>query len=236
MSWTELEYIESSGTQYIDTRYVANANSSFWMDALVFSTGQPQYAAAFGSYNSGTRQLIFQPIADYYKHLVLSWGTLQTPILEDVTGQRILVNYANGVAHIETPEGAAIGDYSTTVGSRFPSYNVWVFGLGGLSTNHTCAMRLFGFRIYNGSYLVREFIPAKDAQGTVCLYDNVTQTFFYNAGSGVFTPGPEVSPTPTPDFDKKMFLAGVAVGRQLKGWATVHVSTMSASGSDNLTE
>lgn len=59
-------------------------------------------------------------------------------------------------------------------------------------------VRLKSCKIYDGNELVRDFKPARN-NGVVCLFDNVTQEFFYNANSGGmdFVAGPVTQVAPT---------------------------------------
>ena len=50
-------------------------------------------------------------------------------------------------------------------------------------------MKLYRFRIYEGSALVMELLPAVDSNNVVCLRDTVSGNYFYNQGTGVFTYG-----------------------------------------------
>jgi hypothetical protein len=47
-------------------------------------------------------------------------------------------------------------------------------------------------KIYDNGNLVRDYFPAKDSNGSVCLYDLVSRQYAYNAGNGEFIAGPEV--------------------------------------------
>ena len=64
--------------------------------------------------------------------------------------------------------------------------------------------------IYDGENPVRDFIPCKSPSGEIGFYDIVTAEFYGNAGSGVFTAGPEVGddpePDPSPDPSKDPYL------------------------------
>ena len=50
-------------------------------------------------------------------------------------------------------------------------------------------MRLYSCQIYNNRTLVRDFRPCYDPDGVACLYDEVTETYFYNKGTGNFIAG-----------------------------------------------
>ena len=47
-------------------------------------------------------------------------------------------------------------------------------------------MKLYYCQIYENDVIVRDFVPALDSNNVACLYDRVSQTFFYNAGTGTF--------------------------------------------------
>ena len=50
--------------------------------------------------------------------------------------------------------------------------------------------KIYHFKLWSGGNLVRNFIPVKNSSNVVGMYDTVTGTFFTNAGTGDFTPGP----------------------------------------------
>ena len=60
-------------------------------------------------------------------------------------------------------------------------------------------MRLYSAKIYDSGTLVRNFIPCKNDNNVVGLYDLVNDVFYRNAGTGTFTAGNEVS-FPNPDY------------------------------------
>ena len=52
----------------------------------------------------------------------------------------------------------------------------------------------FGFKIYNGNTLNRNFVPCyRISDGEIGVYDTVSKAFFANAGSGSFLKGPNVN-------------------------------------------
>ena len=71
-----------------------------------------------------------------------------------------------------------------------------IFGI----RRNTGAMRPYGgqaklwyFKIKKGSNIVRDFLPCKNPDGVVGLYDLIGREFYGNAGSGAFIPGEEVT-------------------------------------------
>lgn len=53
--------------------------------------------------------------------------------------------------------------------------------------------KIYYFQIYDNDVLVRDMIPVVDSNGVACMYDKVTNEFFYNQGTGDFIAGPVVS-------------------------------------------
>lgn len=196
--WTGLtDYIESSGTQYIDTGYNVKANSAFEIIANA-STSNSQYPTLFGvrrsnmtgsmamfaKYNNDTRAYYNwggSNTADavLYSHFNFNGNKTKYQISKN----QVIAQADNGkIASIPVTGTDAVNDLS-----------VYVFSLneGGSDMGSICHCtgKLYRFRIYEDDALVHEFIPWTDANDVVCLKDTVTGDFKYNAGTGVFTRG-----------------------------------------------
>ena len=52
--------------------------------------------------------------------------------------------------------------------------------------------KLYSAKIYDGNTLVRNFIPCKNPDGVIGMWDDVNSVFYGNAGTGNFTAGAEV--------------------------------------------
>jgi len=69
---------------------------------------------------------------------------------------------------------------------------MYIFNFNPTDSRSTTA-RLYYFKIYVNDILQRDFIPCyRNADQTIGLYDLISNTFFENAGSGVFIPGQKV--------------------------------------------
>ena len=60
------------------------------------------------------------------------------------------------------------------------------------SVEQIASIKLYGCSIYDNDIMIRNFVPCKNPNGVVGLYDSVNSQFYQNAGSGTFTDGPEV--------------------------------------------
>ena len=190
--YTEVEYIEATGTQYIDTKVIGYLNISYEIGASTNSTST-KYMVLFGSRSSANSRNIttlynnssvVNDFGDYSK-------TRQSfTLLKSNVKYKIYNSYNKRLVY----------DYSTntltTVTSNFTSSfttpnNLYI---GYKSEGFTDEMlnfsgKLYYCKIWNGNILIRDFIPVLDNNGTVCMYDRVSKEFFYNQGLGEFIAG-----------------------------------------------
>ena len=75
---------------------------------------------------------------------------------------------------------------STYQGDR----NLYIFGVNRGNSAFCGTYQLYGMEIYEGETKVREFKPCfRKSDCAVGLYDEVTNTFFENSGTGTFKIG-----------------------------------------------
>lgn len=180
--YTALEYIQSSGTQYIDTGRKLTQDSDITIDFSIVGEIKRD-AGVFGSRESASKNnlTLFQnmdPIvftgdfSEYKNHRFSVTSSLErTKIRTNKAGvwvNDILKKSWSDVADFETPTNGLIFD----VGN-----NNW--------TGRKAIMRLYGYTDGDAQQLV----PCLDANGVPCLYDLIGKTALYNQGAGSFTWG-----------------------------------------------
>ena len=180
--YTALEYIQSSGTQYIDTGRKLTQDSDITIDFRIIGEINRD-AGIFGSRQSALKNnlTLFQnknPIvfsgdfSEYQKHRFAAASSLErTKIQINKAGvwvNDILKKSWSDVADFETPTNGLIFD----VGN-----NNW--------TNNKAVMRLYSYTDGDAQRLV----PCLDANGVPCLYDLIGKMALYNQGAGSFTWG-----------------------------------------------
>ena len=180
--YTELTYIESTGTQYIDTEFKSNQDTRVVMDVEI--TGANESLAANDMFGCRT--------STYSKAYAVQWSMtnkcfqhfyndgLDGLNFGDFTRQIIEMNKnvlsLNGITH-ERTYAAFQCDYS-----------MYLFALNNAGTaTFFSKMRVYSCQIYNNGTLIRDFIPCINANGEVGLYDTVNKKFYGNKGTGVFT-------------------------------------------------
>lgn len=188
IGYEKLEYIQSTGTQYIDTGFKADYNTRFTADFMLNSTSVAYVFASRGDSSESYKNAV--GILWNGKNFRSDYGSISgAKITGPTTGVRYDVDKNKATCRIGT-------ETVTNSSSSFSgTLNVYLFGCNeGGSLSYPASMRLWSFAIYDNSELVRDFVPAKrSSDGAVGLYDTVAGTFFGNAGTGTFVAGPVVS-------------------------------------------
>jgi len=91
------------------------------------------------------------------------------------------------------------GNHLITFGNvTFASTNPLCLSSINISGNYTSKMFIYSFKLYNANdELIMSLIPVRKQDTptslpTVCMYDTISGTYFYNGGTGSFIEGPEV--------------------------------------------
>ncbi len=176
----ELGYIQSNGTQYIDTGFKPKYNSRVIMTISDVSTGSTLFGArdtsasaspnTFGAYVNSSSALR----SDYF-------GTTNTATPNSLSVKTELDKNGN----VLTAYGLTITN--TAVSSGAVSYPLHLFAVNSVGTATGLAtMKLYSCQIYDNGTLVRDYIPVLDWDNIPCIYDKVTRKLYYNAGTGTF--------------------------------------------------
>ena len=189
-----VEYVESTGEQYVDTGVVGGGNSG--VEIVASSPNDSELAALFGARESVSVRgfTIFQRTHilsnygvryDYYDNstagsrMVLAssaWSTTATNTVEKYG----IENYLNGIRSADSPASSFSCDRAFYLGAINNAGSPLLPFVG----------RIYSCSIYDGSTLLRDFIPVR--VGSVgALYDKVTDTVFRSATSTPLVAGPD---------------------------------------------
>lgn len=185
--YLRLEYIESTGTQYIDTGFKHNQNTRVVMDAqftnLSSTAGVQWLFDGRASDGSGCKG-VFYDHRDNLNKVSCDYAAVSNRYrFADLNASdRLHIDYNKNVVTIN-------GHVKTYSAVSFQSNSS--MALFALNNNGTVesygSSRIYSCKIYDNDFLVRNFIPCKNAQDAVGLYDLVTETFYANQGTGAFT-------------------------------------------------
>lgn len=179
--FTPVNFLQSSGSQYIDTGRKLTQDSDITIDFSIVG-GINRSAGIFGSRESASKNNLtlvldmdarfLVDFSEYRQHRFITAASLErTKIQINKAGvwvNDILKTSWSDVADFETPTNGLIFD----VGN-----NNW--------TGNKAVMRLYSYTDGDAQRLV----PCLDANGVPCLYDLIGKTALYNQGAGSFTWG-----------------------------------------------
>lgn len=195
--WSSLKsYIQSSGTQYIDTGYLPNDNTNVEIIASV-SRGNNLYPTIFGmrpqAYSSaGSHDFLIHFYSDTDRGTLFEWntGVAILPFL-NLADKKTRYKFGANWYSVEN-DVYMMGNSTQPSGSINGIYPLYIFNFNNIGSvfgsGGACLMKLYRFRIYEGDTLIHEFIPWQE-NGVACLKDTITENLKYNAGTGDFVYG-----------------------------------------------
>lgn len=179
-----VEYLESTGTQYIDTGLDASSSIIWDLDAS-FEDYDQSYQLN-GCYVSSQRFMIGVNASNYYS---LSYvGNNTTTVLNDNKRHSFQIDAPNKTWSIDggTYSGSFSEDFTAT------SARLLLFARKTSSVDGFIRGRIYGSKFTNNGVLVRDYIPCIDENNTPFMFDKVNNTVYLNAGTGQFKIGPNV--------------------------------------------
>lgn len=211
--YTQVEYLESSGTQYIDTGVPVSNDLTFGYKASPKITNQLSISQLRPSPAARSGLIVWQAGGS----INIRYFSNDLQFTRD-TGVRYEINrvfdiifndnnnfYIDGsLVYTKTNDIDTLGVLATGVNDRV--YNLWI--------------KIDGVLTFNG-------IPARrNSDNVLGMYDTVTNTFLTNAGRGTFTAGPEAQPSPTTPIDI------VCNNGVIKAFKTLNISTYDTTPSN----
>lgn len=195
---TRLAYIESTGTQYIDTGYVGADSDEYEITVEMETPTNTDWEYIFGA-SDGTNNMKYAYKSSSMMH-TSGQRTDYKPLIETLFTTSPVKFTVKTVYNAIYPtyrfyryydtSGAEIAGAST-VQRNNPKVNLFLFAFNNSGTVQNYGkVKLYEFILYdaNGAE-IHHYVPVKDANGIVCLYDTVNKQYLYNAGTGDFVGG-----------------------------------------------
>lgn len=198
---TELEYLESSGTQWINTRMYLHGNSrvefeatplqrtyvNFFFDTTLTSSNEGKFGVSFG-YNGGYSDTLYYRYGNEAGRYCSRFADGSSTTL--ALGQKYHFEMYDGVLYkngsgITRAYNGAIPIPIQEFTSAGPCFLFCSYGTG--YAIHKSIMRLYSFTVKENDALLLNLIPAiRNADGVVGMWDSVKGKFYTNAGTGTF--------------------------------------------------
>lgn len=201
-TYQELEYIQSTGTQYINSWYVDSKDTEIEVDMQFTSTSPTQQRlfghwmdSDYGGYSYEAYINWSTQWARANKDWVWQWQT--TNVSADTSRHTFILNNSNYRIYTGTTLTycwansctitRANDSWMPLLARRFKCSSSW-----WTMQQYACA-KLYGAKIRNGWTLVRDFVPScRKSDWVIWLYDLVTCCFCTNAWTWTFTKWPNV--------------------------------------------
>ncbi len=183
-AYQRVEYIESTGTQYIDTGFAPNQDTRLQMDfePTTLSTSNDFF---FGSMSSENERYYACKGGNSCFWVAYASTTTNSALpVEPNTKYSIDMDKNNFYV-----DGAL--RYESTYSAFNCSATISLFGRRNSDTTvSTCAGKLYSCKIYDNGKLIRNYVPCyRRSDGAVGLLDIVSGVFFTNQGTGTFIKG-----------------------------------------------
>lgn len=182
--YTELNYIEGTGTQYINTEVktkqslkiectfsgnqiatlLFGARKTISFDGLVW--GFNNVDSAFSGFGGNTQK--------------------NNTTVNTIDDKKHTVVLSNEVYTIDN-----VNQILPNRGTFTEFYNIYLFTWNNANKadNRCFQGKVYEFKIYDNNVLIRNMIPVLDKNGIACMYDKVNRKYYYNQGTGEFLYG-----------------------------------------------
>lgn len=185
-TYEALEYLESTGTQYINTEFTVQSttsNNRFLIEAEVASTNPTlgrNFIFGFDNPNH-SHYSEFNEQGQFGSYQAYTQDTYNDNTIYQV---RMEIHGGDGGLVSHTINGKTV--YVTN--NDWKKNNWGTFNLFCLNSSYMGnTIRIYKAKIYSDGRLVRDFIPARRVESDQYgMYDKANGRFYYNAGSGEF--------------------------------------------------
>ena len=244
LDYQELEYIETNGTQYIDTGVIPAADKAYIFRAKVTLESVNSNSFSIMGIGAGTGDVApsgYRFIPYGFRTLsganrfYFGYGTTSTECgnghwtlgavnnIESVLSSANRKLTVNGSVQLEETTAETLPEYNVSL--KFPAYT---YG-GQPNSGYSTAGKIYSLCIDIDGKPARNFIPCyRKSDNVAGLFDTVNGVFYTNAGTGEFTKGAEVAqPQPIAEVvitDVKLNLTG-GISETIKGEALTESQT-----------
>jgi hypothetical protein len=180
-NYVELEYIESSGTQYIDTGFNINTSTDE-IELVIQGITTTIYKWFFGEHDNNARFGIGSGDGTNKRNVGYGATTYKVNDTQVYNTQHTFVANSSGV-YID---GTKVANYSSFTSTS----TLYLFHLNlNNQSSYMGGARVWGYKHKRNGELLLDMIPVLDRNNIACMYDKVSGEFFYNQGTGDFIVG-----------------------------------------------
>ena len=181
--YTAVDYLQSSGAQYIDTGYRYGASSDIEVEFGASADG-----ALVGAQDSDDNKYKFAivPSGNFL------WVGRGKSVALDMSGmiKPLILKNKSSLFKLTDSTGKEKREASNNPDYVGPQLSLYLFARHTpTGTTQMSKSQIYYCRFYENGELVCDMRPCLDADGVPCMYDLVRKQTFYNQGTGSFTWG-----------------------------------------------
>ena len=191
-NYTRVEYIESTGGQYIDTGFKPDSNTSIVfkikttgsINAFLFGVKDASNSFSFELFHGRNPSSVYTEYGSFSNSADAGHSIANETLSIDMRRSHTTVYDESGGTLVSIPHPAS------TFGCV---YNLYLLALNDMGVDKSRAScKIYSCLIFDNGALVRDLVPVLDSSGVACLYDVTNHDFYYNAGTVPFIAGPTI--------------------------------------------
>ena len=196
--YTELEYIQSAASQYIDTGVKVNPDYSVSAEYMI-TTRAAVWDTVFGTRNGNAARFTARYANSATGALGVHRSRAKTANYQSFNDSQAAKNkVTDGFHHIRLAKNKYYFDgelrytFGTSTSQTLYSYNLFIFAnnnVGKVGDAGYFRMKLCTIQDEKDEF-VRFFIPCLNPDGVAGMYDMITKTFFKSNSTKAFVAGP----------------------------------------------
>lgn len=178
-SATVVEYLQSNGTQYIDTSLVPSGTTGIYIEtysveANVFGARNSNFMSK-GLIVGGNNDTINGVHFDYNGSRHMVGSTRGNPI-------KVCVRPDLGYGYIESNGIVLLYDSLSVQSANTCSYAAILFGYRNNDGVQKSSCKISYVELYDNGTTVAKYVPVLDGNGVACMYECVSQQYVYGGG------------------------------------------------------
>lgn len=180
MPYTKIKYIESTGTQYIDTKYICGNDVRIETE-FEYLQIDSVFRCIYGKQTRTAAEDAITVSQAVNYTVQAYWRTNLTPFTLEKDRRYKMLQSQNALVL----DGVDYGGWSSSITRSQLTMYLMARNNNGSAGNFFKG-RIYGFKIYESNILAMDLIPVLDSSKVPCFYDKISNELLYNKGTGEF--------------------------------------------------
>ena len=188
VGYKECKYLESTGLQYIDLNIKATENTKLELNFSIDTVEQGVSYRIFGARNSTNNKAFVAGKQSATNNTIFGQFDTITPVnvknIRPSADTITKITLSKDGFYVDNELSRTFEGYKDFTTSD----NILLFAVngGGTVSKTTQNLRIYYTKLWEDGKLILNLIPCLDDNNVPCMYDIVSKTTFYNAGTGTF--------------------------------------------------